>query len=137
MTIFLTTQYLEEADTLANRVAIIDAGKIAIEGTPKGLKADIGGESINLSFTDEPMVQKAKTEVEQLTDSLSIERVQQDRLTLRLYLRNAAAAVPGVINHLESCQLRPKMLTLTQPTLDDVFLKVTGHRYEQNPGADK
>lgn len=137
MTIFLTTQYLEEADTLANRVAIIDAGKIAIEGTPEGLKADIGGESINLSFTDEPMVQRAKTEVEQLPDSFSIERVQQDRLTLRLYLRNAAAAVPGVINHLESCQLRPKMLTLTQPTLDDVFLKVTGHRYEQNPAADK
>lgn len=133
MTIFLTTQYLEEADSLANRVAIIDAGKIAVEGTPEGLKSELGGESINLSFQDDSTVEKAKQELEPLTQDFSIERIQKDRLVLRLYLRHAAAAVPGVINHLESRQLRPNMLTLTQPTLDDVFLKVTGHRYEQDP----
>jgi ABC-2 type transport system ATP-binding protein len=133
MTIFLTTQYLEEADSLADRVAIIDDGKIVVEGTPEGLKSQMGGESINLSFSDEPTVAVAQTELESQSSPLAIERIQTDQLTLRLYLRNAAAAVPAVINHLESVQLRPNMLTLSKPTLDDVFLSVTGHRYDRDP----
>ena len=133
MTIFLTTQYLEEADSLADRVAIIDDGKIVVEGTPEGLKSQMGGESINLSFSDEPTVAVAQTELESQSSPLAIERIQTDQLTLRLYLRNAAAAVPAVINHLESVQLRPNMLTLSKPSLDDVFLSVTGHRYDRDP----
>ncbi|MBX3064675.1 MAG: ATP-binding cassette domain-containing protein [Anaerolineae bacterium] len=126
MTIFLTTQYLEEADELAGRIAIINHGKIAAEGTPAELKAQMGTESINLTFHNAETVERAAGE---LTDM--VERAQQDGMTLRLYLKNAAAAVPAVVNRLQSANLDLVMLTLTQPTLDDVFLKVTGTRLEQ------
>ncbi len=125
MTIFLTTQYLEEADELAGRIAIINHGKIQIEGAPETLKAQVGGESINVTFGDDETVQRAKTEISDMA-----EHVQIDRQTLRLYLSPAAEVVPAVISRLEARGLRPQSLTLSRPTLDDVFLQVTGERYE-------
>jgi ABC-2 type transport system ATP-binding protein len=136
MTIFLTTQYLEEADSLAGRVAIIDGGKIATEGTPQGLKAQLGGESINLTFENTSQIESAQQLLSSLGGQHPIDRMQVDQLILRLYLRGAAVAVPGVIGALENANLRPSMLTLSQPTLDDVFLQVTGHRYERQPQLD-
>jgi len=130
MTIFLTTQYLEEADELAERVAIINGGKIAIEGTPTALKAQIGGESINVSFEDDAAVARAQTILADIA-----ERMQVDRHTLRLYLAHAAEVVPAVVNRLEAQGLRPLSLTLSRPTLDDVFLQVTGQRYANTPEA--
>jgi ABC-2 type transport system ATP-binding protein len=124
MTIFLTTQYLEEADELADRIAIIDAGRIQTEGTPQALKASLGGESINVTFLDADAVRQAKT---QLGDMVA--KMQVDRTTLRLYLTGAAAAIPTVVSRLQAVQIQPISLTLTQPTLDDVFLAVTGQRF--------
>jgi ABC-2 type transport system ATP-binding protein len=126
MTIFLTTQYLEEADELADRIAIINAGKIAVEGQPAELKAALGAESINVTFSDIPTVEKARDALQSMVD-----RAQIDRKTLRLYLQNAAYAIPNVVNKLNELQLQPLSLTLTQPTLDDVFLQVTGQRFEE------
>lgn len=123
VTIFLTTQYLEEADELADRIAIIDGGSIVAEGTPRDLKAEIGTESINLSFYQAKDTDKA---VSILADMVS--RTQTDGNVLRLYMRNAAAAVPSVVNRLQGEGLAMSSLTLTQPTLDDVFLSVTGKR---------
>lgn len=125
MTIFLTTQYLEEADELANRIAIINDGKIAIEGTPTELKGSIGNESINVMFHDADTVEKAKTVLSDM-----VERMQTDRKTLRLYTSGAASAVPVVVTRLQNAGFELVSLTLTQPTLDDVFLKVTGQRLE-------
>jgi ABC-2 type transport system ATP-binding protein len=124
ITIFLTTQYLEEADQLANRVAIINKGKIAIEGRPSDLKAQMGGDTINLTFSDGTTVGRASDELRDMAT-----RVHMDRDVLRLYLPNAAAAVPAVVNRLQAVNLTPVSLTVTQPTLDDVFLKVTGQRF--------
>lgn len=124
MTIFLTTQYLEEADELADRIAIINHGAIQVEGTPEALKAAIGGESINVTFADEATVQQAQQHIAPIAD-----RVQIDRHTVRLYLPRAAQAVPTVVSRLEQQGLRPHSLTLSRPTLDDVFLRVTGERY--------
>lgn len=129
MTIFLTTQYLEEADQLADRIAIITQGKIAAEGKPTDLKAQMGGDAINLMFADEATMQRARAE---LTDMAT--RTQIDRDTLRLYLANAAAAVPAVVNRLQEAGIPPLSLSLTQPTLDDVFLKVTGQRFSSDIG---
>lgn len=123
ITIFLTTQYLEEADELAETVAIIDRGQIAIEGTPARLKADLGGESINLLFDDREGAEKALAELNDMGD-----RLQLDRDVVRLYLNQAAQAIPSVMNRLHQADLEPISLTLTQPTLDDVFLHVTGQR---------
>lgn len=125
MTIFLTTQYLEEADELADRIAIIDRGQIVAEGKPDELKASLGTESINVTFRDEGNAAKA---AQALADIAT--RTQADRKVLRLYLSNAAAAVPGVVTRLSNASLEIVSLTLTQPTLDDVFLQVTGQRFD-------
>jgi len=123
MTIFLTTQYLEEADELAERIAIIDKGKIAKRGTPAQLKAGVGKESINLAFNSREMAEQARA---QLSDMA--ENIQTDRDTVRLYMSQAAQTIPAVVNRLQAAHLDPISLTLTQPTLDDVFLQVTGQR---------
>lgn len=125
ITIFLTTQYLEEADELADTVAIIDAGQIAIEGSPARLKASLGGESLNLLFDSRESAQQALSDLEGMGD-----RLQLDREVVRLYLGHAAESIPAVLNRLQGSDLTPLSLTLTQPTLDDVFLQVTGQRLE-------
>lgn len=131
MTIFLTTQYLEEADELAERVAIIDGGRIAAEGKPADLKAALGGESINVTLRDEDTVRRAAAELGDM-----VERTQIDRAVLRLYLPNAATAIPAVVNRLQQAGMEPVSLTLSQPTLDDVFLQVTGQRFAQDAATE-
>lgn len=123
MTIFLTTQYLEEADELAERIAIIDKGKIAKRGSPAQLKAAVGKESINLAFDSRELAEKARIELSDMADN-----IQTDRDMVRLYMSQAAQTIPAVVNRLQAAQLNPISLTLTQPTLDDVFLQVTGQR---------
>jgi ABC-2 type transport system ATP-binding protein len=125
MTIFLTTQYLEEADVLADRIAIIDRGKIAAEGTPTELKAQLSSESINITFRDETAVTQARAILEGISD-----RVQTDRKVLRLYMSRAAETLPAIVGQLQRAALDPISLTITQPTLDDVFLAVTGQRFQ-------
>lgn len=126
MTILLTTQYLEEADALADRVAIIDRGQIQIEGTPSDLKQGIGSEAVNISFATPGLAERASRVLFALSNEL-----QRDRETLRLYLDKAAAAIPAVVQQLQQASLEPVAVTLTQPTLDDVFLRVTGERFDR------
>lgn len=123
ITIFLTTQYLEEADELADQIAIINQGRIAAEGSPETLKAQFGEESINIVLSDEDAAGQAARQLTGLTDN-----IQTDRRTVRVYLPQAAQAVPQVVDTLRTASLAPVSLTLTQPTLDDVFLQVTGSR---------
>ncbi len=130
ITIFLTTQYLEEADELADTVAIIVDGKIATEGTPAKLKAAMGEESINLIFETPEIAEKGRSSLERMGD-----RIQLDRDTVRLYLSKAASSIPTVINQLQQAGVSPISLTLTQPTLDDVFLQVTGQRLVASEAA--
>jgi ABC-2 type transport system ATP-binding protein len=121
MTIFLTTQYLEEADELADRIAIINRGRIVAEGRPEELKRSLGTESINVTFREPEQAEQARAQLAEMFDSAQI-----DRRTLRLYRSSAAEVVPAVVNRLNASALQPTALTLSQPTLDDVFLKVTG-----------
>ena len=125
MTIFLTTQYLEEADELAEVIAIIDQGKIQTIGSPSRLKADLGSESINVAFDSYEIAEKAKLELSSISDQIQI-----DRDIVRVYLHQAAQTIPIVVNRLQQANLSPISLTLTQPSLDDVFLKVTGERFQ-------
>jgi ABC-2 type transport system ATP-binding protein len=126
MTIFLTTQYLEEADALADRIAIISQGKIAVEGTPTQLKGQLGAESINLTFHT---VEAAQQALGFLTD-LSVTPPQIVGTTLRLYMSHATGVVSTVVTRLQEVNLAVEALTLTQPTLDDVFLELTGQRFD-------
>ncbi|MDX1996036.1 MAG: ATP-binding cassette domain-containing protein [bacterium] len=132
MTIFLTTQYLEEADELADRIAIITRGRIAAEGQPEALKASLGAESINVTFPDVETVERARELLAPL-----VNRAQVDRRTLRLYQPNAANEIPNVVSRLSEAGLNPSSLTLTQPTLDDVFLQVTGNRFSIGGESDE
>lgn len=132
MTIFLTTQYLEEADELADRIAIINQAEIAVEGSPAELKASFGAESINITLPTPELALKAAKQLSSMTAN-----IQNDRSTVRVYLAKAAQAIPEVVESLRSANLDPVSLTLTQPTLDDVFLQVTGSRIQpQNAQAN-
>lgn len=124
MTIFLTTQYLEEADRLGDRIAIIDAGQIVAEGRPEELKARVGREAINLTFEEREQTGRADSILAVVSDNRQI-----DGRTLRIYLASAPQAVPRISNLLTEAGLFPSALTVTQPSLDDVFLSVTGQRY--------
>ncbi|MDJ0753926.1 MAG: ATP-binding cassette domain-containing protein [Ardenticatenaceae bacterium] len=126
MTIFLTTQYLEEADELADRIAIINRGRIVIEGSPETLKVGLGNESINISFVDQEAAQLAHSLL--CTDA---KQVQIEQKSVRLYLQGAATAVPGLISKLTDANIKPLSLMLTEPTLDDVFLEVTGEAFSE------
>lgn len=117
-TIFLTTQYLEEADELADRIAIIHHGKIVVEGTAEELKQTVGGESITLAFHTEAEAQAAAELFGQVATGPSLV------FELRDY------TLTDVVRKLDEQGLQSERLTVKQPSLDDVFLKVTGESYE-------
>ena len=121
VTIILTTQYLEEADELADRIAIIDEGLVVAEGTSDELKASIGGDVITLSFNSEKEVTLAK---ELFPESL------QEKNELRITVEDGASKIPSYINELTVNDIDVSSVTASKPTLDDVFLNVTGYRLE-------
>jgi ABC-2 type transport system ATP-binding protein len=120
VTIFLTTQYLEEADALADRIAIIDHGKIVIEGTPDDLKADIGGDTISVTVDD---VVRAGETLGALAD---IHDVQTHDGEVTLYVTDGGRRVAEVVRALDAAGIQLHQLELSEPTLDQVFLKHTG-----------
>ena len=128
MKIFLTTQYLKEADEPADKIAIIVEGRIAQEGSPSKLKAALGAELINLSFESIDQAEKAEIALDGMGDQIQIDRV------LFACICSAAQAIPSVVNRLQQASLDPISLTLTPTPLDDVFLQVTGQRM---PATDK
>ena len=124
LTILLTTHYLEEADSLSDRVAIINAGKIQIIGTPDELKTGIHGDSVVISFDSVGKNEKAlATQLQKL--QIAREHVW-DGNNLHLYVKDGATSVPQIMEQTTQLQLQVKTLSLARPTLDDVFLKYTG-----------
>jgi ABC-2 type transport system ATP-binding protein len=129
MTIFLTTQYLEEADKLADEVAIIDRGRIVARGAPGVLKKAIGNEVVKLSFDSEDTARRA---------SDVLERQAPDRRLagsdLLCYFTTAAGRLPDLVRALDEAGVGLAGLTVSEPTLDDVFLQATGHRMSPKDG---
>ena len=121
VTIILTTQYLEEADELANRISIIDEGLVVAEGTPDELKSSIGGDVITLTFRSDDDAIKAQTIIE----NSDIEDNQ-----MRVTVENGAEKIPNLLNQLVSKDINVQSVSANKPSLDDVFLKVTGYRLE-------
>jgi ABC-2 type transport system ATP-binding protein len=121
-TIFLTTHYLEEADALCDRLAIIDHGKIVAEGSPDELKRQVAGDVVTVGvgghqeealklFASQPFVREAGAE---------------DDGTIRLYVDRGETAMPAILRLLDGAGLELQTITLTRPSLDDVFLRQTG-----------
>lgn len=129
-TVLLTTQYLEEADRLANKIAIMDNGKVIREGTPQELKACCGGDTrIKLQVADRTRTLEA---VEALRE-LGKESVYGDPETgeVSLPASGGSSMLADVVRRLDSAGIALSELGLKQPTLDDVFLAITGHTAEE------
>ncbi len=131
LTIVLTTHYMEEADKLCHRLAIIDEGKIIVEGSPAELKAQAGGEIITLSFQGHEnafLQMKELLEKEPFIDSITAGQGN----SVILIVRNGHQHLPYILRLLEHAGLSPTSLNLTSPSLDNVFLKYTGTRMRQD-----
>ncbi len=124
-TIFLTTQYLEEADELCDRVGIINAGRIAGEGTPDELKRSVGADVIQVRLDSDPGEAKAALEGLEVVDHVDI-----GPNGILVSVSSGAAAVSPVAVALDGIGADVAELTLRTPTLDDVFLELTGDRIE-------
>ena len=127
ITIFLTTQYLEEADALASRVGIIDRGRLAAEGTPEDLKRARGSDLIIARLEGD-----AGAASNALKDTPSITGIEVHGQELTLSVSNGAAVISSVALALDQAGVGVQELTLRTPTLDDVFLQVTGARLQDS-----
>jgi ABC-2 type transport system ATP-binding protein len=115
-TLFLTTHYLEEADSMAERVVIIDNGRIIADGTAEQLKNDLAGDHITITTATD---QEARAAAE-------VAGVIADGTTVRVRVSNAAAALPDYLRTLDGSGIKVVTAETTRPTLDDVFLTLTG-----------
>lgn len=131
MTIFLTTQYMEEADRLASRLCIVDQGKIVAEGTPAELKARVGADKITLRFKADDLAgcEKAKELMPKLPGIEAVGRCGEGLVAvngLEIMTKNGSALVTQVVRTLDGAGINVEQLSVSVPTLDEVFLKLTG-----------
>ncbi len=120
VTIFLTTQYLEEADRLADRIAVLDRGRLVAQGTAAELKRLVPGGHISLQFADPVALQKAAT-------IFAASARDDDALTLQVPAGSDVQSLRLVLDRLDAASIEVDELSVHTPDLDDVFLALTGH----------
>jgi ABC-2 type transport system ATP-binding protein len=123
-TIVLTTHYLEEADVLCDRIVIVDHGQIVAEGSPRELKRRVAGDAIVITVKD-PEVASGRG-LALLGEKSFVREISADGNQLRLYVEDGGQAMPELLRVLDSEHIGIKSMTLSEPTLDDVFLRQTG-----------
>jgi ABC-2 type transport system ATP-binding protein len=132
MTLFMTTHYLEEADSLCDRVAIIDHGKIVVVGTPEDLKHSLGGDIITIGIKEDTDVSELIGKVENVKD------VKKENGSYRIKAEYGEVTAPFIIETLRKKGYTVAKLSLTEPTLNEVYLEYTGKSMrdaEESPGA--
>jgi ABC-2 type transport system ATP-binding protein len=132
ITIFLTTQYMEEADRLCDRLSIIDHGQIVAQGTPEEMKREISADAVSLTIVNGEDVADSGHAIATAKQVLSriggvTEIIDSDN-GLTVYGKNGAFMVPEIIRALDNAEVRISSINISSPTLDDVFLKHTGRR---------
>jgi ABC-2 type transport system ATP-binding protein len=127
MTILLTTHYMEEADRLASQLAIVDRGKIVVEGAPEQLKSDLHGDTIQVELLDSESA-AARLALERVDDLID---VKLDGRMLRARAGDGGAAVPAVLSALENHGVRAASVTLARPSLEQVYLRHAGRAFHQ------
>jgi ABC-2 type transport system ATP-binding protein len=125
--VLLTTQYLEEADRLADRLAVIDHGKVIAEGTPAQLKAKLGATAIELGFGERQEQAERATRILAGLPDVAPERSAG---TVRLTSSDGSRILVEVLRALDADEVVPSTVAVREPSLDDVFLALTGHRAE-------
>jgi ABC-2 type transport system ATP-binding protein len=126
ITIFLTTQYLEEADRLCKRLSIIDYGKLVASGSPAELKREIGADSIRVSLEN---CQKDSTRAKDIIKTMNgVTDIMTSEECLTVYAKNAGLLIADIVRALDSSDIRLASVTFSSPSLDDVFMKHTGRR---------
>jgi ABC-2 type transport system ATP-binding protein len=138
VTIFLTTQYMDEADQLADRIAIIDLGKIIATGTPDELKKSIGGDVVMLSpcvFKDEECKEFIRRSESVLSGKPFVTGTKATDGELAVYVNDGRSAIPSIMQLLASQGIDVKTISMSRPSLDDVFLKYTGRTIRAQQGA--
>ena len=131
--LLLTTQYLEEADVLANNIVVIDHGKVIAEGTADQLKSQVGGERLEITVDDGSQLAAARELLEPL--GVGKATVDDHRRSLLMPVSGGAAVLTDALRRLDAAHIVLDDVGLRRPTLDDVFLSLTGHPTEEPAGA--
>jgi ABC-2 type transport system ATP-binding protein len=130
LAILLTTHYLDEADRLAGRVAIVDRGRVVAEGTPDELKGSLQGDAVHLEFPEPPDESRVRATLGSLAGLVSgLRDVLVDGARLSARAGDGAAAVPVLLAALEEAGLPASTVTVARPSLDDVYLRHAGRRF--------
>ncbi len=131
-TVLLTTQYLEEADRLAGKVAVVDQGRVIAEGTPAKLKAELGATMLSIALPDQSGADRAAQVLGAIWDKAPV----VEGATVEVSLDGGPSLVSHALAALDQAGLEAVTLSLREPSLDDVFLALTGHRTETQPNAE-
>jgi len=132
-TVLLTTQYLDEADRLADRIAVIDDGRVIAEGTSDELKDRVGGERLEVRIGHDCSVQDALSALSPIaSDAPSVEQ-----LTVRAPIQKSAGTIAEAVRRLDDAGVWIDDIAIRRPTLDDVFLALTGHAAEEPLAGDE
>jgi len=128
ITVLLTTHYLEEADHLASRLAIVDRGRVVAEGTPDALKGELSGDAIHVDLAH--VVEEGRVRAA-LSGVSAIRELSVEGATVRARADNGGTVVPAMITALESGGARVASVRVTRPSLDDVYLRHTGRTFSE------
>ncbi len=131
-TLLLTTQYLEEADQLADRIVVVDGGRVIAEGTPEELKATVGGEYLDVTLAEGADVETAR----RVLAGHALGAVQVDGRRLSFQARDESGLVTNLVGALGADGVLVDALDVRRPSLDDVFVDLTGRPAEPKPGTD-
>ena len=125
-TVLLTTQYLEEADRLAERIAVVDGGRVIANDTPEALKAELGSTVVEMEVRPESSAERAVAKLQGQVQG----RIEREGETIRITSDQGAQILIELLRALDADGLSPDTLAVREPSMDDVFLALTGHKAE-------
>ena len=131
MSIFLTTHYMEEADKLCDKISIIDKGKIKVTDSPKNLKSSLGNEVVLFEINSEIKLEELVCEMRKIQ---TVKDITADGLEITVFTTSGDQLIPQIFQQANNLGIKIETISLTKPTLDDVFLSYTGRELREDNG---